>query len=687
MAGNLKGRIFGSLKQVTLGKLLILLSIVSLLFAFLLIFFLSSAVRDRAVQDLAREDAQQTSRLVFQSLYSAMRKGWNKTEIKEAIDRLNVALPGLSVNVYRGEIVERQFGAMPGESAAVGADPLLEQALRDGKDVMLFPNADSMRYLYPVRATVECLVCHTQSFDGAVHGVIDVTYPITNIKASINHVISPLVGYFLLVMGLVFAVLYFMLRHFVAVPLVNMVRVMQAVIHDMDFNHRVAGSSWIVELQRLSEYFNHLLSTVRDYNKQLEDLSVRDPLTNLYNRRKFEEFLDYEINRAARHNHTFSLIMIDLDNFKYINDTFGHPIGDLVLKELTALFASDLRRGDLLARLGGDEFALILPETPADMGLQVARKLHGSLQAREFDMPVGKIRVTGSFSMVSYPEDGKTKEEMYAAMDVVLYKAKHQGKNQVMTAESVQDRTLMDIFRHGDFVRAALRENRVEAFLQPIVNVKSGAVVAYEALARIRDGEKIISAAEFIEVAEELGMGKELDRVVFHKALSHLSKICVSHPEIKMFFNLSARSFSDIEWVRTIPSLAQQYGVACENIVLELTEREALPHLNQVKEVIDELRQKKIAFALDDFGSGFSSFLYLKYLAVDYVKIEGSFVRQIARDGRDRIMVQHIHQMANEFGLKTVAEFVEDEETAKMLAEIGVDFAQGYYYGRPAAPV
>jgi EAL domain-containing protein (putative c-di-GMP-specific phosphodiesterase class I) len=341
----------------------------------------------------------------------------------------------------------------------------------------------------------------------------------------------------------------------------------------------------------------------------------------------------------------------------------------------------------LLARLGGDEFVLVLPETPSSMGLQVANKLHQMLGEHEFELPVGKIQVTGSFSMVSYPEDGKSRDEIYAAMDVVLYKAKRHGKNMVMTADSEQERTMMHIFRHGDLLRRALREGRIEAFLQPIVNVGTHEIVAYEALARLRDGEKeiAIAACEFIEVAEELGMVQEVDQVVFQDALSYLKKIVVDRPDIKMFFNLSARSFSDKEWMRAIPEMVRQQGVACENIVLEITEREALPHLTEVKEVIDELRKFNIAFALDDFGSGFSSFLYLKFLAVDYVKIEGSFVRQIAVDGRDRIMVQHIHQMSKDFGLKTVAEFVEDEETAKLLEEIGVDMAQGYYYGRPAA--
>ena len=195
------------------------------------------------------------------------------------------------------------------------------------------------------------------------------------------------------------------------------------------------------------------------------------------------------------------------------------------------------------------------------------------------------------------------------------------------------------------------------------------------------------SAAEhFIGVAEDLGIIKEVDLCVFQQGLLKINRLHGEghQPQPKMFFNLSARTFGDTDWMRSIPDQLKQAGIPCDRVVIEITEREALPHLNQIRGVIDELRHKGISFALDDFGSGFSSFLYLKYLAMDYVKIEGSFVRQIAVDKRDRIMVTHIHQVAKEFGLKTVAEFVEDEETAKILAEIGVDYAQGFYYGHPA---
>jgi diguanylate cyclase (GGDEF)-like protein len=575
---------------------------------------------------------------------------------------------------------------MVGEEAAVRNDKDLSLALQYGKDAMTFPDDESIRYLYPVIAQQECLACHTQSRTGAVHGVIDITYPIRDLKVSFSVVINTIVAYTLAVIAIVFIILYLKLRYLVAVPIANLVGVMRSVTLDMDMSRRVKGSSWLLEIRHLADYFNHLLQTVQEYNAKLEELSVRDPLTGLYNRRKFHEFLKYEIIRAERHQHGFAVIMIDLDNFKYINDTFGHPIGDMVLKELTAMLGEGLRRGDVLARLGGDEFALILPETPAKNGLLVANKLHQTLAGREFELPVGKVRTTASFSMVSYPEDGKTEEELYSAMDVVLYKAKMLGKNQVMTAETDADRSMMAIFKQGDFLRNAMREDRIEAFLQPIVELKSNTVAAYEVLVRIRDGETIIPAGDFIEVAEELGMAQELDREVFRKGLAHYAAIADKHPQARMFFNLFPRSFNDIEWVRGIPDLVRNAGVPCEKVVLEITEREALPNLTQVRAVIEELRESKIAVALDDFGSGFSSFLYLKYLAIDYVKIEGSFVRQIVADERDRVMVAHINGMAHEFGLKTVAEFVEDEMTAKMLAEMGVDYAQGYYFGRPALP-
>ena len=240
---------------------------------------------------------------------------------------------------------------------------MLKQALVGGQDALILINNDTARYLYPVLARQECLSCHTQSHIGAVHGVIDITYPIKNLKSSFGAVINTIVGYALIVMGVVFVLLYLLLHYLVVLPIANMLGVMRNVTANMDLSHRVGGSSWSLELKQLTDYFNHLLKTIQEYSIRLEELSVRDPLTGLYNRRKFQEFMQNEIDRATRHDRGFSVIMIDLDDFKYINDTFGHPIGDMMLKEVTILFGVELRRADVLARLGGDEFAIILPET------------------------------------------------------------------------------------------------------------------------------------------------------------------------------------------------------------------------------------------------------------------------------------------------------------------------------------
>lgn len=611
----------GLFKQISLGRLLLTLSVLSVTFAFVLIFGLSGVMRDRAVHELARDDARQISQLIFQSLYSDMRRGWDKQQINESIARLNANLPDLKIKVYRGDIVAQQFGAMKGERRVIEQDTELRLAMSSGKDALLFPNKEAIRYLYPVVAKQECLVCHTQSHVGALHGMVDITYPVSKLKVSFNTVLNSVLGYTLFIIGLVFLILYFKLRYLVVIPIANLVSVMRQVTDDMDLTRQVPSNTRLLEVQSLASYFNRLLTTVHEYNAKLEELSVRDPMTGLYNRRKFEEFMNYEIIRATRNQRGFSVIMVDLDNFKYINDTFGHPMGDLVLKELTAMLAQGLRKGDVLSRLGGDEFALILPETEAEKGFFVANKLYTALADKVFELPVGKIRCTASFSLVSFPEDGQTAEEMYTAMDVVLYKAKTQGKNQVLTAASLEDRTMMTVFKQGDFLRNALREDRIEAFLQPIVDVQSKGVVAFEVLVRIRDGELMVPAGEFIEVAEELGMAKELDREVFRKGLAHYARVSAKHPQAKLFFNLFPRSFNDLAWVRGIPELARNAGVPCDKLVLEITEREALPNLTQVRAALEELRASKISVALDDFGSGFSSFLYLKYLSIDYVKI------------------------------------------------------------------
>ena len=668
------------IKGMPLLRFILLISAGYLLISLLFIFLISSGVRQQAIEDLSREDARQTAELVFQSLYSVMRDGWNKQEIMETIRQLNKAAPNMQIAAYRGEPVIREFGDIPGEAAIREADPLILKALQSGEEVLDIRRESTIRFIYPVIVKPECLRCHEEARIGDINGAIDIIYPIENLKVSLSLIINIMLGYFMIVMAILFIGLFFKLRAFVVKPIIALAAVMGEITHNADLSKRVGHGGWIREVHHLTDYFNRMLGKLQDFQFRLEELSARDPLTNLYNRRKFEQFLEYEVERATRHDRSFCLIMVDLDNFKHINDTYGHPVGDMALQKLALLLEKQTRKTDVLARLGGDEFALILPETPPERGLSFAEKLRHILTDSALELPDCRIHMSGSFGVVSYPRNGDGVENLNIAMDVAMYKAKRSGKNCVATLADDERGAEMEVFRKGEFLRLALEEERVEAFLQPIVET-DGPHYGYEVLARIRDGDRFVAAADFIHAAEELGLTIDLDTRVFRCGLDYLEH----HPgqNTKLFFNLASRTLANEETIRNMVALVRERRLPFARIVFEITEREALPRISELSHLIDELHELGIEFALDDFGSGFSSFLYLKYLSVDYVKIEGSFIRQIAVDERDRIMVKHIASIANQFGIKTIAEMVEDEETSNLLRGYGIAYAQGYFYGHP----
>lgn len=375
--------------------------------------------------------------------------------------------------------------------------------------------------------------------------------------------------------------------------------------------------------------------------------------------------------------------MIDLDNFKYVNDTYGHASGDLVLKEVTEIFSKNLRNADILARLGGDEFAVILPQTSYEDGYVVVEKLRSRLESTPISLMFDQITLTASFGVAEYPEQGESIETLLTGSDLAMYKAKRSGKNAIARADQSDQEMAVEIQKKGEFLRRAIEEDRVEPFVQPIYNISTGEIFGYEVLARIRDGERFMAAGQFIEVAERLGFAPQIDHIILTKGLQ--TREAKGLWGQRFFFNLSTNSLFGGDYV----TLIEGHYARCpadslkEGITIEILEREAIHNVKGLMEIISDMKEIGISFALDDFGSGFSSFVYLKYFDTDFVKIDGEFIKNITVNEKDRIFVKHIHQIAKEFGKETIAEYVEDEETLAILKEIGVDYAQGYHYGRP----
>lgn len=670
----------GGTASLSMGQFILVLSLVVTLLSVGVVVFLSKYVEEKAISDIALKEGRQTSQLVFQGLYSVMERGWTKEDILKTVERLNASLPGLNIKVFRGAPVIREFGDIPVEKALREHDPVIRKALSDGKESMLLGDK-AIRYLYPMAVEKKCQRCHDAQV-GEINGVIDITYPVEDLKVSLGFVMKTLVGTFAVFLFAIFVILYFKLRYFIARPVKELVAVMQEIIADANLNRRVEGRRLrIRELSNLSDYFNRLLTTIQDYQQQLEELTSRDPLTKLYNRRSFEKFVGSEISRSKRHGHEFAVLYFDIDSFKHVNDSYGHPIGDLLLKEVGLLMAKELRKTDVLARISGDEFGILLPETSIKGALDVAEKIRTTINGESFQLPEGSTRAQVSAGVAIFPENGESVDKLSIAMEVAMYKAKRLGKNRVSTIEESEEEALRETMSQGRALRLAIDEDRVEPFFQPIVETHSGKTFAYEVLARIREDDDHVPAGKFIEAAEELGLSNEIDDHIFAKGLKAFAEM--NHPNAKIFFNLSPKRIADKDRMNGISDQVRRFGIRPDQVILEITEREALPNIGQLIELVDRIRSEGFAFAIDDFGSGFSSFIYLKYLTVDYVKIEGSFVRHAASDEKDCIMVRHIHNMANEFGLKTIGEFVEDEAALEVLKEIGVDFCQGYHLGRP----
>jgi diguanylate cyclase (GGDEF)-like protein len=421
---------------------------------------------------------------------------------------------------------------------------------------------------------------------------------------------------------------------------------------------------------------------------ELEYYSTHDPLTGLCNRRRFTETLDYEIDRSARHGHEFSILLLDLDDFKDINDSYGHPAGDMTLIQIGECLQGHLRKGDIAFRIGGDEFAVILPETPPAGAFTAAEMLRDRLRGMRLASPDGRqFFITASIGLVSYPRNGKDAADLIAGVDIALYHAKGMGKDEVSTLESA-DESVKQI-RHSriyaEELRQALRERRIIPYYQPIVDSRTGALFAYEAVARlIEPGQEVVSAGVFINTIEKYGLARELDKSILTAAFSAASRLIGADGSApRLFINLSAQEMRERGILGFAEDLCNRLEFPPDRVVFEIVEREAIGDMAHMRKFLAKLRRIGFSFALDDFGSAYNSFHYLQELHFEYVKIDGEFVRNIMNSRIDRALVSNLASLCRDLGTKTIAEFVESEQTLTILQDMGIDYVQGFHIGMP----
>jgi diguanylate cyclase (GGDEF)-like protein len=412
-------------------------------------------------------------------------------------------------------------------------------------------------------------------------------------------------------------------------------------------------------------------------------------LTGLINRREFEQRLANAITDAANSFRQHILCYLDLDEFKVVNDTCGHGAGDELLRQLTSVLSAVIPRGNTLARLGGDEFGMLFMNCDRDEATQYARSMIDSVRQYRFQWEGRIFEIAASIGIVPIVGGNGNLAELLSAADSACYVAKDRGRNQIHVSR-IDDsaiRVRRTEMRWVERINRALHEDRFRLFKQPIRSLQEENAPQYhELLLRLVDVEgRIVAPSQFITAAERYRMMPVIDLWVVGAALNTISSIGATRDDISAAFtiNLSGQSFGNAELKRLIIDEIDRLQIPPRMVMFEITETAAISNLSQALEFMKALRERGCRFILDDFGSGLSSFRYLKSLDVEFLKIDGELVREIAKDPIQREMVAAIHRIGESMGIQTIGEWVENSEIERTLAEIGVDYAQGWGVGRP----
>lgn len=436
----------------------------------------------------------------------------------------------------------------------------------------------------------------------------------------------------------------------------------------------------------------YITGTARDiteqkaYETELTYQAQHDKLTGLQNRNFFQQELECLISRIARRQQTCALIYLDLDQFKYVNDTIGHAAGDDLLIEVSQLLKDKLREGDLLARFGGDEFTILLYDTNDHAIDIIAHNLLGFFESYQFYSKSQHFNITCSMGITYINSQTESAESALSQADIACNMAKKQGRNtfHIYDAANKQLDGMTEDMGWASRVKNAYENDLFSLVYQPIVSVHDGKVEDYEVLLRmdLDDGQRILPGG-FIPAAERFGLINNVDRWTVSRSMHALVKLHEENSNIRFAINLSGRAFEDKELLPMIQGILDNTGLEPTCLTFEITETAAIANISAAKTFIAKLKDMGCQFALDDFGTGFCSFSYLKNLPVDKLKIDGSFVQSLDTSKVDRAMVQSMNQIAHALDKKTIAEFVQNEKTLNLLKDYGVDFAQGYHLGMP----
>ena len=415
---------------------------------------------------------------------------------------------------------------------------------------------------------------------------------------------------------------------------------------------------------------------------RLEYLASFDELTGHFNKLRLREAVDHALASAGRIHQTGAFLVVGIDQMGMINTAYGFEAGDAVLVAIGQRLDRCMRNSDVIGRIGGDRFGLLLGSSSDDHAMHVAERVLDVIRQMPVDLGDRQVSVTASISLVMFPTHAKTSFDIMAKAEGALLQAKAAGRDCLSLYEMTEEQRLsyrasMDV---GEEVKSALKEQRLVFAYQPVVTAQMGDIEFYECLLRMRSHDgNLLPAGAFVPAVEQLGLMRTIDRRVLDIAVDLLE----TYPEAVLAINISGLTATDRSWLRALLARLKGRPEQASRLIVEITETAALHDVEESARFVNAVRDLGCRVAIDDFGAGYTTFRHLKSLTVDIVKIDGSFVRNITQSRENQIFLRNLLDLAQTFGLATVAEFVETAEEAEYLAKEGVDYLQGYYFGKP----